>query len=213
MDTEVICGKLNMDDFNIVFGKKDKCTDRQRNIKDLKTKYFDNRVTLDLWEYTNERCSLHNISTQDKLAVYNLCGSLCHKMLKRKIHCQNCKGAFSNRIENLIEGLEEASYVTENSLRGLIHPNIHLFNFCVSLENMFAWRIEKQMFGSMFGNICKELSDANCTFPCKEHGSEMLATIAYDYLIMRMRQFARFYKKLQDSSSKEKRKSAKHEDT
>lgn len=154
-----------------------------------------------------------NISSQDKLAVYNLCGSICHKMLQQQIECENCKDAFGNRLENLIEGLEKANYVNEINEGGLIHPNIHLFNLCVSLENMFAFRVEHKMFGSMFGNICKELAEQNCTFPCAEHGSVMLATIAYDYLILRMRQYAHFHKRMQNKSSKEKRKSAKHEDT
>lgn len=202
-----------MDDFNIVFPKEKEYTDRQKHIKFLKVSFFDKNFTYSSWEYTEERCGLWNISTQDKLAVYNLSGAICHKMLQQKIQCQNCKDAFGNRLENLIHGCEEANNVNASNRGGLIHPNINLFNLCSSLENMFAYRVQHKLFGSMFGNLCKDIPESNCTFPCADHGSEMLATIFYDYLIMRMRQFALFFKRGQDQSAKEKRKSAKHEDT
>lgn len=204
-----------MRDFHEVFPECKFRADRELHIKEIEEKFIQD-FKYDAWNFKkfDKPQNWDMCNDEDGFFVYNLCGALCCRMLKRKIDCSCCRQAFANSTENLIEGVEAATLVNEKNEGGLIHPNMNLFNLCWAQEAGFAYRLARNynnIFHSTIKNVAK--CENYMTFPCELHGPRTLATIMYDYIHMRMRQYATYVKRSQEKVSKEKRKNAKHEDT
>ena len=69
----------------------------------------------------------------------------------------------------------------------LIHANYHFFNLIYHTEKCFAKYANNS---KVFDLTVDEVLDTfNFTFPCRDHGADILAYALYYYVRMRMRQF------------------------
>lgn len=209
-------GKLEIDQFKILFPKSEYGSARKKNIAEFKEKFSD-YIKIDPWEFPDDdgQLSYWNISTFDTYLVYNLCGALCCKMLTKKMSCLTCQQAFSNSMENLLHGIKEADVVNKKNRGGLIHPNFHLYTLCNRLEDSFAYFITHNKMHNIMDNVCKRTFECEgaLTFPCEEHAADMIIPFVYDYVKMRMYQWSQHHNGSKKKASREKRKSAKHEET
>lgn len=196
---------ITMQEFQICFPKVQKKSDRLESIAKLQNnRFFSNYIKFASWNCTG--IDNFDLSAQEKFSVYNICGSYVHKMLLKKIECNNCRRAFMNSSENLIQGVEETTAVEIDNRGGLVNANLNLVNLCLDVEMSFSKFISDKRHLNIYNNTIQEMSRTNLTFPCDVHKTFMVTSIVHDYLILRMRQKTKFEKRNQDLQSKNLKK-------
>jgi len=110
---------------------------------------------------------------------------LSKQVLKNETY-KNCSCCTSSIVSG--NGSNSLSQLVNIKTRGgLIHTNIHFFDLIRYVEKCFA---ENCTFSNVFDvTVDKVLDTYDFTFPCKEHGSEILSYAIFYYLRLRMRQF------------------------
>ena len=105
--------------------------------------------------------------------------------MKNKIYsnCKLCKeGTIVCNIKTSVGQL-----VDMKSRGRLIYANQHFFNLIFHTETCFVkYARNANVFDLTVADV---LENYNFTFPCKEHGSDILAYAIYYYVRLRMRQY------------------------
>lgn len=129
-------------------------------------------------------CTLYNIYTKD---------------------CDTCKSSFV--VSEVYSQQLPATLVNMKTRGGLIHPNMHFFNFIRKIEESFA---QHSSSANVFELITIDLMKIKpLSFPCAIHGEQIIAYTVMYYIRMRMRQFAFQESRKENKINRNKKKIAK----
>lgn len=147
-------------------------------------KKLENIIEKSDWDFND--AVEHDYALPDVLdcLIYYVTGYISRHMLKHS-SCSVCRSAFENPVSYSSNPI--ARLVNMKAEDGLIHPNIKLFYFIRSLENLF---FKYCKFYNVYELILTDVLAENAlSFPCARHGEEVMAFIIHYYMSMRMRQF------------------------
>lgn len=138
------------------------------------------------------------------LFVLKFLGCLGRQLLK-VIKCEVCREAIV--IPKTISENPNAELTNQKTRGKLIHPNTHLFNMIMHLENYFnKYCYDVDAYNLIIDDM---ICSYNFSFPCTEHGNSFLSYAMHYYVRMRMRQFTRQLNSNSLKESREKKKQAK----
>ncbi|KAG0417767.1 hypothetical protein HPB47_005370 [Ixodes persulcatus] len=134
--------------------------------------------------------------------IYYIAGYLSRR-LKKFSNCTTClSGLSTSQLEAPVASL------TISKDRGrLTHPNVHLFALLQAAEGQFrGHRSEHDVYWSTIDFVIEECP---LYFPCEEHKTDMISTILYYYIGMRMRQCCKQDSRNMRKESQNKKKQAR----
>lgn len=113
-------------------------------------------------------------------------GYLIKQVLKKTdwSECDKCKNSLQNHEQKKSSITELVDMKTEG---GLIYPNMHFFSLIHFVEKSFSKHCKDSNVFDL--TVDEVLNNYEFKFPCKVHGSDILAYAIFYYIRLRMRQF------------------------
>lgn len=131
-------------------------------------------------------------------------GYVC-KQIEKHFACDTCKIAI--RIPKAFSQIPCAEIVNLKSRGFLIHSNINFFLLLREVEGYFSKHVSSP---NVYEETVNEmLNNYKFSFPCTEHGSELLSYAITYYLRLRMRQYSQQINKDAKKNKCHKKKASK----
>lgn len=136
--------------------------------------------------------------------IFLFTGYLLKQLLKYTKDCDSCKSSFV--VSEVYSQQLPATLVNLKTRGGLIHPNIHFFNFIKKIEESFS---QNNSSANVFDLIDDLMKMKPLSFPCAIHVEQIIAYTVMYYVRMRMRQFSFQKNRKQIKANRNKKKFAK----
>lgn len=193
--------KISLSELKEIFHSES--TIRQQKLESLKSK-VDILIEEGSWE-ADDIFIDHNYNDASALSciIYYATGYVSKKIAKNT-SCLTCLSAL--KCDDKFVDLPEAEFTNLKSKGGLTHPNLHLFQFLIKIEECFAKHCKQK---NVFDLTVEDALNISFSFPCFEHKNIIVTSILTNFIVMRMRHYAVQDNRQEIKKSRQKKKIAK----
>lgn len=168
-------------------------------------KKIDKAVKLDDWDFQDHVEHDYSLPEVINCVIYCFRGHVSHQVSKL-VKCEVCKNALLNPVEYCNQPAAMLANSIQNP-KSFAHPNLNLYNFIMSLEELFAKHCSSPY---VFEEILNAALERELfTFPCVTHMHDVIPYIVQFYIQTRMRQYCRKINSDQKKNNQQKKKNAK----